>query len=34
MSDSRRRVIMEAFRKVDKSGDGVLTVEDLKVGQV
>lgn len=31
MSESRKKVIREAFNKMDKSGDGVITVEDLKV---
>merc|ERR1712137_933510 len=30
MSKARTAVIMEAFRKLDKSGDGIVTVEDLK----
>ncbi len=30
MSNSRKRVIGEAFAKVDKTGDGVITVEDLR----
>lgn len=30
MNDSRRRLINEAFMKLDKTGDGVITVEDLK----
>ena len=31
MSEARKGVIMEAFQKADKSGDGIITVEDLKV---
>ena len=31
MSDTRIKVISEAFQKADKTGDGVITVEDLKV---
>ena len=31
MSEARKKVINEAFKKVDKSGDGVITVQDLKV---
>ena len=34
MSDIRIRVINEAFQKADKTGDGVITVEDLKVEQI
>jgi len=30
MNASRRQVVLEAFSKVDRSGDGVLTIEDLK----
>lgn len=30
MSQSRIRVIEEAFKKLDKSGDGIITVEDLR----
>lgn len=30
MSNARKEVIMEAFRKLDKTGDGVITVEDLR----
>lgn len=29
MSDGRKRVIAEAFKKLDKSGDAVVTLEDL-----
>jgi Ca2+-binding EF-hand superfamily protein len=30
MSEGRKRVIREAFTKLDKSGDGVLTLEDMR----
>lgn len=30
MSNARKEVIMEAFRKLDKTGDGIITIEDLK----
>ena len=30
MSESRKRIIKQAFAKLDKSGDGVITVDDLK----
>lgn len=30
MSESRKRVVEEAFTKMDRSGDGVITTEDLK----
>ncbi|XP_065833419.1 calcyphosin-like protein [Oscarella lobularis] len=30
MSDSRIRIVEKAFAKADKTGDGVLTVQDLK----
>lgn len=30
MSEGRKRVIGEAFKKLDKTGDGVITTEDLK----
>ena len=29
MNNARRSLITQAFRKLDKSGDGVVTVEDL-----
>ncbi|XP_057378665.1 calcyphosin-like protein [Daphnia carinata] len=29
MSDGRKRVIAEAFKKLDRTGDGVVTLEDL-----
>lgn len=30
MSKARKEVVMQAFRKLDKSGDGVITIEDLR----
>ena len=30
MSDARKRVIGEAFAKMDKTGDGVVTIDDLR----
>ena len=30
MSNARREVVMQAFRKLDKTGDGVITIEDLR----
>lgn len=30
MSESRKRVVEEAFNKMDKSGDGEITIDDLK----
>lgn len=30
MSSARRQVIAQAFQKLDKTGDGVVTVEDLQ----
>jgi len=30
MSKARREVVMQAFRKLDKTGDGVITIEDLR----
>ena len=30
MSDARKRVIGEAFSKLDKSGDGFVTIDDLR----
>ena len=29
MSDARKRVIGEAFNKLDKSGDGFITIDDV-----
>jgi hypothetical protein len=31
MSEARRKVVKEAFLKMDKTGDGVITIDDLKV---
>ena len=30
MSDARKRVIGEAFNKLDKSGDGTITIDDIR----
>lgn len=30
MSESRKKVVEEAFGKMDRTGDGVITIEDLK----
>ena len=30
MSDARKRVIGEAFAKLDKSGDGTITIDDIR----
>ena len=30
MSKARKGIIIEAFNKLDKTGDQVITVEDLK----
>lgn len=30
MSNARKRVINEAFKKLDKTGDGIITVDDLR----
>lgn len=30
MSNRRRQIIAEAFKKLDRTGDGVVTVEDLQ----
>ena len=30
MTQSRKDIIMRAFKKLDKTGDGQITVEDLK----
>ena len=30
MSKSRKAIVSKAFNKLDRSGDGVITVEDLK----
>ena len=31
ISQARKNVILEAYKKLDKTGDGVLTIDDLKV---
>jgi Ca2+-binding EF-hand superfamily protein len=31
MSEVRKKVVREAFAKMDKTGDGVITTDDLKV---
>lgn len=30
MSESRKRIVDQAFKKLDKTGDGVITQDDLK----
>lgn len=30
MSQARKEVVLQAFRKLDRTGDGVITIEDLK----
>lgn len=30
MNKSRQGVVMEAYQKLDKSGDGLITIEDLR----
>lgn len=30
MSESRKQIVGAAFAKLDKTGDGAITVEDLK----
>lgn len=30
MSQARKSIIEQAFKKLDKTGDGVITVDDLK----
>jgi Ca2+-binding EF-hand superfamily protein len=30
MSESRVNIVKQAFAKLDKTGDGVITVDDLK----
>lgn len=30
MAESRRNVVDQAFKKLDKTGDGFITVDDLK----
>jgi Ca2+-binding EF-hand superfamily protein len=34
MSEARKKVVREAFTKMDKTGDGVITTDDLKVSTV
>jgi hypothetical protein len=30
MSESRKKIVLQAFKKLDTSGDGVITCDDLK----
>ena len=30
MNKSRRELVLKTFNKLDKTGDGVITVDDLK----
>uniref|UniRef100_A0A673KXT7 Calcyphosine-like b n=1 Tax=Sinocyclocheilus rhinocerous TaxID=307959 RepID=A0A673KXT7_9TELE len=30
MSNARKEVVLQAFKKLDKTGDGVITIEDLR----
>ncbi len=30
MSNARKEVVQQAFKKLDKTGDGVITIEDLR----
>lgn len=30
MNDSRKKVVKQAFQKLDKTGDGKITIDDLK----
>jgi len=30
MSQSRQNIVMQAFRKLDKTGDGIIKVEDME----
>ena len=30
MSETRKKIIMQAYDKLDVTGDGVITMEDLK----
>lgn len=30
MSNARKDIVMQAFQKLDKTGDGVVTIEDLR----
>jgi hypothetical protein len=34
MSEARKKVVREAFTRMDKTGDGVITTDDLKVSTV
>lgn len=34
MSQSRQNIIGEAFKKLDKTGDGVITKDDLKYANI
>lgn len=31
MSESRKRIVQQAFVKLDKTGDGIITSDDLKL---
>lgn len=30
MSNARKEIIMQAFQKLDRTGDGIITIEDLR----
>ena len=30
MPESRKKIVEQAFAKLDKTGDGVITIDDLK----
>jgi hypothetical protein len=30
LPESRKAIVLQAFKKLDKTGDGVVTMEDLK----
>lgn len=30
MADSRNRIVEQAFKKLDRTGDGVISTDDLK----
>lgn len=30
MTQGRKNIVAECFKKLDKTGDGVITIEDLK----
>jgi Ca2+-binding EF-hand superfamily protein len=30
MSESRKRIVQKAFEKLDKTGDGVISIDDLR----